>query len=226
MYNFDITKLNILTAKFKHCILKVCKFFKKDEKVFNFQFSLGYRALSVSADLHKSLSVAHCFYIAGAYQCSGGVTTTTKPKVLSYWLIVQKPLSDWLDLLWWNHWHTLLILLSSFKYETVCVGCQNWRQQRKNVKKFCQNASSNEFIWYRKQFYNYFQNIQHMNAKVWFLCKVFMTLFYVYIFSKFVLAKQLVQGHQVWFSRLWIFILGCTGSPHFTWFHFTWLLEK
>ena len=114
--------------------MKVCKFFKKDENVFNFQFSQGYRALSVSADLHKSLSVAHCFYIAGAYQCSGGVTTTTKPKVLSYWLIVQKPLSDWLDLLWWNHWHTLLILLSSFKYETVCVGCQNWRQQRKNVK--------------------------------------------------------------------------------------------
>ena len=159
------------------------------------------------------------YFTLQAYQCSG-VTITTKPKVLSDWSDVPKPLSDWLDLLWWNHWQTL-ILLSSLKYETVCVGCQNWRQQRKNVKKFCQNASSNEFIWYRKQFYNYFQNIQHMNAKVWFLCKVFMTLFYVYIFSKFVLAKQLVQGHQVWFSRLWIFILGCTGSPHFTWFHFT-----
>ena len=113
----------------------------------------------------------------------------TKPKVLSYWLIVQKPLSDWLDLLWWNHWHTLLILLSSFKYETVCVGCQNWRQQRKNVKKFCQNASSNEFIWYRKQFYNYFQNIQHMNAKVGFFKNVLCIYIFKICFSKTISSR-------------------------------------
>ena len=153
----------------------------------------------------------------------------TKPKVLSYWLIVQKPLSDWLDLLWWNHWHTLgcgipktCFLLSSTKQCVLAVRTEdNKEKTSKNSVKMHHQMNSSDIgnnsiiifkifsIWMPR--YDFF--------KMYFMQSL-------YIFSKFVLAKQLVQGHQVWFSRLWIFILGCTGSPHFTWFHFTWLLEK
>ena len=102
-------------------------FEKKNEK----RLFLAFETIGV---LSPNCIWEHCdmYFTLQAYQCSG-VTITTKPKVLSDWSDVPKPLSDWLDLLWWNHWQTL-ILLSSLKYETVCVGCQNWRQQRKNVK--------------------------------------------------------------------------------------------